>query len=416
MKLRPGPWLPVAVALFALAGSLSTTLFLDRAAREALDRVLTERLLGAGQTAAALFAGAPATPLALKRLMAANALDGAYVVTPSLRLEADATGAAGRRVDLLRVDLPREARALAGEPSVGHGYSVGGVEMAVGYFPITRADGTVRAVLALEAGQAFAKARLGIRRATRVGEALSVLVALLLGLFTWRWARSERARSLAATQAARGETLARVAAMAAHEIRNPLMVIRGTVELMRERAGPQLSERNRDALQDVLGEVERLRGLTEDLLDLSADRPLALAQVALHPVVAAAVEALAITQPQVAVSFDLQRLPPVDADERRLRQVFANLLANAAEAGARRIQIAGEEAHGGVALSVTDDGPGIPAALRTRLFEPFATSKAHGTGVGLALSRRMIERHGGTLNLRPDGTGAAFALWLPLPR
>lgn len=411
--MRSRALIPAGLALLALLGSLSTTLLLDRAAVGALDRVLSERLLGAGQTASALFGALPASAQALQRLMAANALDGAYVMTQDLRLEADATGPAGRRVDLLRVDLPRARAALAGEVSVGHGYSVGGVDMAVGYFPIHTPEGRVRAVLALEAGQAFARAKAGVRRTAFGGAALSVLFALLIWILTFRWLQAEEARSRAAAQAARGEMLSRVAAMAAHEIRNPLMVIRGTVDLMRERAGAQLSDRNREALQDVLGEVERLRGLTDDLLDLSADRPLDKAPSPLEPLLRAAAEALAATHPQVAVSFELQPLPPLGLDERRLRQVLANLLANAAEAGARRITLRAGPARGGAAVTVADDGPGVAAEVRERLFEPFVTGKASGTGIGLALSRRILERHGGTLRLVDGEGGCTFELWLP---
>lgn len=413
--MRARWWIPIALALVALVGSLLTTLFLDHAAMSALDRVLDERLSGAGESAAALLGSGPARPESLRMLMQANALDGAYVLTPDLRVEADATGVAGRRVDLLRVDLPRTERALAGTGSVGRGYRVDGVDIAVGYFPIRKEDGKVRAVLALEAGQAFVRARTGVQRARAVGVALSVALALALFVLARRWAGAEAARALAATKAARGAMLSRVAAMAAHEIRNPLGVIRGTVDLMRERAGARLTERDRESLQDVLGEVDRLRRLTDDLLDLAADRPLERAATALAPVLAMAAEGVRNTHPGLAVDPQLEEpLPEVDADARRLHQVFANLFTNAAQAGAQHIAVRARRTGRVLEITVADDGPGIPPEIRDRLFEPFVTGKVNGTGIGLAISRRIVERHGGTLSLRDAGPGCTFEVRLPL--
>ena len=105
----------------------------------------------------------------------------------------------------------------------------------------------------------------------------------------------------------------------------------------------------------------------------------------------------------------------VRADPGRLRQVLANLLANAGQAGAGRIEILGRAVDGVARVEIRDDGPGISAELRARLFDPFATGRRGGTGLGLAISRRIVERHGGALGLVDDGRpGAAFELRLPL--
>ncbi len=188
--------------------------------------------------------------------------------------------------------------------------------------------------------------------------ALSAVGALALALVAARWLRDERARREAAAKAARGEALTKMAAMAAHEIRNPLGVIRGTVELMRERSGAKLSERDRESLEDVLGEVERLRRLTEDLLDLSADRPLAARRVELSEVLEEAARATEAAFPGVKVRRSFAELPPVEGDAGRLRQVFANLLQNAAQAqGAGEVRLAAQPDGSVVRVRVEDDGP-----------------------------------------------------------
>lgn len=405
---------PLAAGLLGLTGSLGATLFLHRTASASLDRVLEERLHGAGETAAQLFAGAEPTADSLRAVMRANGLEGAYVLSPSLQVVADATGPAGSPADLLRVDGARVARALAGEESVAFGYEVGDLRMATAYFPVRAAGGPVRAVLGLEAGQPFAAERIRVRRALWTGVGLSLLTALALGALARRWARGEGHRRLAAERAARGEALAGMAAMAAHEIRNPLGVIRGAVELMQARSGSTLGPDDREALADVLGEVERLRRLTEDFLDLAREPALVQSPIDLADVALAAARGLERSNPGVAVHVELPPLR-VDGDAGRLRQVLENLLLNAAQAGARSIEVRGGPADGFARVEVHDDGRGIEPALEPRLFEPFATGRADGKGLGLAVSRRIVERHGGALALTPDRRrGATFELRLPL--
>lgn len=407
---------PLGLATLGLVGALAATLALYRAGSAALEQALDARLRGAGESAALLLTDSRASPERLDALMRANALDGVYVVDRKLSVPADATGPARRRVDLLRTDPAGVEAALAGETRVGPGYAMGELQVTVGYFPVRGSGGQVESVLVLEAGRAFSSARDSLRRALWGGVALSAVGALALALVAARWLRDERARREAAAKAARGEALTKMAAMAAHEIRNPLGVIRGTVELMRERSGAKLSERDRESLEDVLGEVERLRRLTEDLLDLSADRPLAAQRVALSEVLEEAARATEAAFPGVKVRRSFAELPPVEGDAGRLRQVFANLLQNAAQAqGEGEVRLAAEPDGSAVRVRVEDDGPGVPPEVRQRLFDLFVTGKANGTGLGLALCRRLVERHGGTVALVPEPRqGSTFEVRLPV--
>jgi two-component system OmpR family sensor kinase len=405
--------IPLAAALLGLAGSLGATLFLYRAAASALDRVLEERLRGAGETAAELLAHGEPTPELLRAIMAANGLEGAYVLSPDLGVVADTSGETSSTPNLLRVDASRAARALDGQASIAFAFAMGDLRVATGYFPVRERDGSIRSVLALEAGQSFASARRQVRRALWVGVALSIVGALALAALARQWARGEEQRRRVAERAARADALARMAAMAAHEIRNPIGVIRGAVEIVQERAGPRLSEDDREALADVIGEVERLRRLTQDFLDLAREPTLMRAPTDLAQSGADAARALACSHPEVAVELALPEVA-LDADAARLRQVLLNLLSNAAQAGASRVLLRGEVADGFARVVVEDNGPGIDPALRDGLFEPFATGRADGTGLGLAISRQIAERHGGSLRLVPSkGGGAIFELRLP---
>lgn len=391
--------LPLLAAALALAGATVATAFLYREASHAAEAALDQRLLGAGNTAALLLGPAP-TAEQLKSLMAAESLDGALVVDRALTVAADANGAAGERADLLRIDAEQVAAARAGTPSVAHGYDVGGLTIRTGYTALPGGN----AVLVLEAGARFGGAAQPLDRALLGALALAFLGAVGLAAIATRQARSERARQEAAL-------LTQVAAAAAHEIRNPLGVIRGTVELMRERPG--LDDRGREALADVLGEVERLKRLTEDLLDLSADRPLARDPFSLGELLADAAAATRAAHPKVQVALTPGPAATVRGDAGRLRQVFLNLLWNAAQA-AGGVEVGWAVEGRAVCVFVADDGPGIAPEVAARLFEPFATTRAGGTGLGLAVSKRLVERHGGTLRLAPSAKGARFEVRLPL--
>jgi signal transduction histidine kinase len=245
-----------------------------------------------------------------------------------------------------------------------------------------------------------------------VGVVLSLVGEVALALAAVSWSRVEALRRIDAERAARGEALARMAAMVAHEIRNPIGVIRSAAELVGARSGPMLGERDREALADVLGEVDRLRRMTEDFLDLSREPRLEAVPVDVAELAADAARALSRTHPSVAVRVEVPAARAL-ADPGRTRQVLANLLVNAAEAGATSVEITGAHADGVIRLALQDDGPGIPPALRARLFDPFVTGRAGGTGLGLAISRRMVQRQGGSLEHVPSPRGARFEVRLP---
>ena len=410
---------PLLAAALALVGSLASTLFLFRSARDALDRVLEERLRGAGESAALLLTDGAKADAALGQLARANALDGASLLDRSLQVISDGQGRAGRRADLLRIDADRVAAAFAGRSFVGPGYSLGGLEVTTGYFPVHGRSAAVQAVLVLEAGESFLTARGDLDRAGAAAALLSLGAALALGFIAARWNEAERHRTEAARKAVRGEAMTRMAAMVAHEIRNPLGILRGTVELMRERAGAELPAWLDESQRDLLEEVDRLRRLTDDFLWLgSPDRPLALAPLDLAEVLTSAARRAEAVFRAVHVRCAFDSLPRVNGDAGRLLQVFGNLLGNASEAiGHGEVSLEAAAIDGVVRVRVHDDGPGLPQAVRERLFDPFMTTKSGGTGLGLTIAKMLVERHKGSLLLvEVDRPGTTFEVRLPIER
>ncbi len=186
---------------------------------------------------------------------------------------------------------------------------------------------------------------------------------------------------------ARLAELGALAATVAHDIRNPLNIIAMAV------AGAPSETR-----REVADQVARISHLTRDLLDYAKPWKLAPAPLDL----AAHVRDAAMRLPAVALGAGLDRPLMVQADARRVDQALANLLENAraaAATGGEHVHIDAETVDGAVLLHVCDDGPGVPAEIRDRLFEPFASRSPGGTGLGLAIVARIMSAHGGSVAL-----------------
>ena len=120
----------------------------------------------------------------------------------------------------------------------------------------------------------------------------------------------------------------------------------------------------------------------------------------------------------MGLDTDDESIALVDADPEQLHQVFVNLLLNGLESmpggGRLRLEAAADESKHAIQVSVRDEGSGIPDEILRRLFEPFATSKDRGTGLGLAVSRRIVTDHQGTIQAASDAAGGAvFKVVLP---
>ncbi|WP_242353190.1 MULTISPECIES: sensor histidine kinase [Anaeromyxobacter] len=200
-----------------------------------------------------------------------------------------------------------------------------------------------------------------------------------------------------------------------HDLRNPLGVIETSLYILRTRIG-EGDERAKKHLDRIGEQLGVANGIITNLLDMIRNRPLARERVALAEVLGGAA---AVVKRPAGVSLDLDGLdaiPEVEGDPVQLRQVFVNLLENAVFAASPEgaVAVRARAADGSVALEVEDTGPGVDPATRRRLFEPLITTKDKGIGLGLALVKRIAERHGGTVEYsdRPGG-GARFTVRLP---
>ncbi len=217
--------------------------------------------------------------------------------------------------------------------------------------------------------------------------------------------------------------IGKFAACVAHEIRNPLTSMRiWLYDLQRSAAGDPETEQKCRMLAD---EVARLEEMATSFLQLSRPPNLKLAPQDVGAIIDRALEFAGhrLDEKRLrAVRVNGEVLPPVLADADQLRQVFLNLLTNAADAtpagGELRVTDAIEcPGDGGrvVVVRVEDGGPGVPEKVRGHLFEPFVTTKANGTGLGLCIASSIMAKHGGRLSLESSTErGCVFAVRIPV--
>jgi signal transduction histidine kinase len=199
-----------------------------------------------------------------------------------------------------------------------------------------------------------------------------------------------------------------------HDLRNPLGVIETSLFILRGRVGQD--ERALKHVDRIKEQLDHANGIITDLLDMIRNRPLAPEPVVLAAVVTGAVAAVK-RPPGVALEVTgVAELPVVQGDPGQLRQVLVNLVENAVYAASPTgaVAVRGRRGDGAVLLDVEDTGPGVDQATRRRLFEPLITTKERGIGLGLALVKRIAERHGGAVEYSDrQGGGARFTVRLP---
>lgn len=228
-------------------------------------------------------------------------------------------------------------------------------------------------------------------------------------------------------QAERLATIGKMAAHVTHEIRNPLSSIGLNLELLEEElrtTAPPAETEEREALTllaAIRAETARLSRIAEQYLSIARRPAPTLELESIGDIVR---ELAAFLKPELAkarVALELRvaaDAPEIPADEAQLRQAFLNLIRNAREAmpegGTLTIDVARGES-GGVQITIEDTGVGIPEDVRASVFDPFFTTKQRGTGLGLAVTREIIEVHGGHITCearRPKGT--RFKVKLPM--
>jgi signal transduction histidine kinase len=344
----------------------------------------------------------------------------------------------------LRFDEPEILKALSGEASSAKLFAgANGQPFKAAYAPLREAN-HIRAVVGVEGSAESLQAVAETRRVLWTIGAIGLVIAASTGVFFARQITQplERLRQAATAIGAgqepalhhisgseevtflartmkemqqaifrREQSLRMMLAGVAHEIRNPL----GGIELFAGLLEKDMPEPQRSQVQKILQEVRHLNFIVQDFLEYARPRFAGRRRIELAALINEAREALGESANDIEWKIEFPGSLALDADYNQTRRVLLNLLRNAIEAtnGKGMIRIVAQEQNQHVAISIYDDGPGVPQDLVEKIFEPFFTTKSQGSGLGLALVQRLAEQNGGRVELAPSEKGAHFRLVLP---
>ena len=225
--------------------------------------------------------------------------------------------------------------------------------------------------------------------------------------------KRKAAEAQLANQAALAQ-LGQLAAVVAHEVRNPLAGLRGSLEVLRPRVGA--TQKEREIIQAMIERIDTLNAKVNDLLRFARPRTPVFQSVETGPLIREA-----IVSARAAVGADCPRIDyaasplVVRADVEMLRAALLNLLMNACQAGGNSIEVVSSIAGDRCLIAVLDRGTGIPDEVLQHVFDAFYTTKKGGTGLGLSIVKRLMELQDGTIALRPrDGGGTMAEITIPL--
>jgi signal transduction histidine kinase len=422
--------------------------YLLQLVKESKERDLGQRMLSIGQTAAiqlenldgnladfadeegnvdvevlATYADAPNVQdlrAWLKRLKDQNNLHTVMIVNfeNQILIDGDGSYGVGEEFPFLEIDQVEIAEAKAGTPATSSLYRVRDFPYKRSYTPLVDENNRVLGLLRLEASPDYLQELVGLKhRLYWLGCVCALLLGLVAALF-YRLLKHLIKAEEAIAFTDRLQSLGTLAAGLAHELRNPLGIILATSEGLRDEL-PEQSEQ-RQLVTDIIGECQRLNTLITQFLSFSHPgrpedvRPFQITS-ALESVLALLKKDLEKKQVKVQTAYQ-EPLPLLRMDEKSVRQVMLNLLLNAKDAVAQGgiVALRVERKRKWVSVEIRDDGCGIPARDLKAIYDPFFTTKPTGTGLGLFISRNIVEGYGGKMEISSEpGKGTVVVVMLP---
>ncbi len=316
-----------------------------------------------------------------------------------------------------QMDYEGIIRALEGETAATELYRApDGNYLKAGYAPVPVASGRTEVIVAVEASVDFLKGMRDLRALLYTATAISIVGIVL---FTWFVVKATQSLVQARESLLHSESLAtmgRMAAGIAHEIRNPLFIIQSSAERLR-RLHP---EETKDIDTFIIEEISRLDGILRDYLLIARNEPAPKGPLDLSLTVRRSVRLLAesLEDKEIDIVTDIHvEEAPFFGEEKRLQQSFLNILLNSLQAldSAGTIKVSVAKQGKNYRIVFEDDGPGITAKDMEKVFEPFFTTKPAGSGLGLAIVKKVIDDHGGTIEIASvEGSGTSIVVTLPI--
>lgn len=268
---------------------------------------------------------------------------------------------------------------------------------------------------------------------SQYGQAVAFIIAGAVGgvlATAERHATRRHQQALAAVEAAHAElrrsheqllradrlsSLGEIAAGLAHEIGNPLAGVKGALEIITSRAAEGSPEAEFSALASR--EITRLEGLIDEFLRFARSHEPRRSDVDILDVLDRVVSLISREAADRGVSIHVNRVqvPPISIDLEQMVQVFVNIVLNAVQVSppGARVEIAASTSDGTLAVDVRDEGPGIRSEHLDKIFDPFFSTKKRGTGLGLSISNRIVQSHGGRIEVQQPGHGTLIRVLVP---
>jgi signal transduction histidine kinase len=325
-----------------------------------------------------------------------------------------------QQVGRATLDEAAFARAMIGEAAHSRLFEEGANYLKAGYAPVTQYDGRIVGAVVVEGGSSAFRPLVQIRASLYGAAILASILVVLVGLgyvrTQARLARIEERMNHADLLA----TVGQVAAGVAHEIRNPLAVLRGASSRLQRLEQLPVPER-KELLGMLDEEVHRMGDVVQNFLDLSRRPDSEASTFPLRPVLERTMEILNVELSRCGVRstirWEAENGIEIRGRPQALHHLFLNLALNARDAmpGGGELTILVQARKSELRIYFQDSGPGVPRPLRSKIFEPFFTTRAQGTGLGLAFVERIVSEHGGTISVgtSPSG-GAQFQIHLPI--
>lgn len=214
-------------------------------------------------------------------------------------------------------------------------------------------------------------------------------------------------------------SLGQAAAGIAHEINNPLNALLNIAHILSREKSLLEDKEKKWLLHDLRKEINRLSQLTADFMQFARPRSLAKDQTDINQILADVIRLFKLDRDngsEVSYSRRLRKVDQIPADANQLKQVALNIVRNAVQAmeGRGRVSVSSFQTARWVGFKIEDNGPGIPEEVKNRIFEPFFSSKKRGSGLGLSISKQIVDRHQGQLTVesRP-GEGTTVTVRIP---
>ena len=322
----------------------------------------------------------------------------------------------GEEVLYLLDDSTEILQAWQGETIASAIRVIGESKFKTAYAPVKDSDENIICLVVVEANAGFFQLLAKFKKGLVIGGIASFVVLLIFAavlvsvitLFMRTQDDLRRSERLAA--------MGQMAATVAHEIRNPLSIIKGTAEVLQQKY--EQREKPDELFDFIPSEVRRLNRLVSDFLNFARNRDIVLRKNDIIQTVKQAVNMVQKSEESSQIKWVItnqQTTLLIAYDEDAITQVLINLLFNASQAmkGSGTIEVIIEKHSHEIHIAVRDNGPGLPDSAE-KIFEPFYTTKTKGSGLGLAVCKQFIERHKGRMTAEsPKGKGTTMHMWLP---